>query len=614
MPPLHLKDYLLAAAPNTLVENRQSSSSSSSSTFDPNNRTPTGSSNNGNLTNRIGNNRRSNGIPRAELDLYATKATIDASSAVISPTNSIPGFGRHWWAASTAVMFGNTGLGRFGPTAIGETVIVSVLLIAFLQGMVALIQYRNNPKGQLMIPPGKTYGIQHPRQTNDETICGTNLVGGGSVLEEVSNVNEMLLRRQRQADTNSNPLLAPRQILNKMNQWLFLLIPWISRRIAFVLERNAHLFHLGTIMSLITIWDAPRQLWFLFQQTRPKFKTVETAPAALTTGSGINVINSTLTIADSNNGTSTMTRPLEGQPTYTKKNLRRIVVIGDSLAVGLGSVNVYDENRNNSIPFCRIENVQGMDDNSESFVGSNDADDESNKPVFPRVLAQTLADLWHIPVHWRSAGVDGGDIKTIEEYCFDVIQEQVDKKQEPDIVFIVCGVNDMKYFVGNPFQRSLWPRKFQLKLHNFIERILNVSPNTTVILPSVTTQMFHRHSPMNMFPLAFVVDCCVGIWDYQKKLVSHHFPTNQVLYLSIKAREIYQWYKLPKQQRQRQSKSSLVDPSSEHHTDGKTGRLDGAEDNLNDLSLIAADGIHPNARCYACWARDLGMKISLLRL
>ena len=601
------------------------------------------------MLNRIGrkNQRRSNhGMPPAirssEFQLDAASAAIEAST---STTTAIPPpslstsrpskviGGRRplqWWPTSTtAALFGGNGgggshgLGRFSPTAVGETIIISVLMIAFLQGMVAVSQYRNNPKGQLMVPPGRTYGTQHPQpREHRHSLASSHISGIGKKL-----TTRLLDRRQQQHVSINPSFFAPRQILNKVNQWLFLLIPWMSRKIVFVLERNAHLFHLGTIMSLITIWDAPRQLWFLLQQTMQRLNQKK-QPKQAQCDNGINMVattsdeiatttsttlvsaNNTATSSSTFSNSSTSHDPtiIQRQNYYQQldsKKPRRIVVIGDSLAVGLGSVNVYDENRNNSVPFCRIENVEGMDDES----GIDEKDDELDKPVFPHVLAQTLANQWQAPVHWRSAGVDGGDIKSIEEFCFGVIKEQVDKHQEPDLVFLLCGVNDLKYFVANPFQRPRWPRKFQLKLHNFIQRILTVSPNTTVVLPSVTTQMFHKHSPMNMFPLVFVLDYCVGIWDYQKKLVSHHFPTNQVMYLSIKAREVYRWYKRPKQE----LKKNQSDSSGDHRTEGGyVSRNDDTAHRNEDLSLIAADGIHPNARCYACWARDLGMKIASL--
>ena len=61
---------------------------------------------------------------------------------------------------------------------VGENTFAAAFFIAFLQAMVALLQYRNNPSGQLVIPPGHTYGTEHPREnhhhvnrvkTNDRT-------------------------------------------------------------------------------------------------------------------------------------------------------------------------------------------------------------------------------------------------------------------------------------------------------------------------------------------------------------------------------------------------------------------------------------------------------------
>jgi lysophospholipase L1-like esterase len=68
----------------------------------------------------------------------------------------------------------------------------------------------------------------------------------------------------------------------------------------------------------------------------------------------------------------------------------------------------------------------------------------------------------------------------------------------------------------------------------------------------------------------------VGIWESQKKLVADKFPSRRVLYLGLSPSEIYDWYQ-----------------ASEHEHE----------------TLIAADGVHPNARCYAFWATNLGNKL-----
>jgi lysophospholipase L1-like esterase len=391
----------------------------------------------------------------------------------------------------------------------GENLFVAAFLIALLQAIVALAQYRTNPSGQLIEPPGLTVGVESPCTP---VLKDWYLVEHPSLLVKDQG-NELSVK-------NATELSSPFQdIINRVNRWMFLLIPWASQQFAFLLERNTHLFHLGFFMTLAQLFDIPNRF---FAKVPPEEDEYE----------------SELTIVAP----------------------KRLVVIGDSLAVGLGSINVFDPDKNNSAPFYRMENLK---------EGGGEG------PVFPRVLAHTLADHTQEPVQWRSAGVDGGDVQLIDEYCLGVIEEECAQGKPPDLVVILCGPNDLKAFFSNPL-KSASPREFRKRLTTLITRIRILSPNAIVLLPSLPAQMFHRHSPLNIFPLSFFLDTVVGIWESQKKLVADKFPSRKVLYLGLSPSEIYDWYQ-----------------SSEHEHS----------------TLIAADGVHPNARCYAFWATTMGNKL-----
>jgi lysophospholipase L1-like esterase len=88
--------------------------------------------------------------------------------------------------------------------------------------------------------------------------------------------------------------------------------------------------------------------------------------------------------------------------------------------------------------------------------------------------------------------------------------------------------------------------------------------------------MYKANSPLNIFPLNFFIDAVVGFWDSQKKLVADRYPSHNVLYLGLRPTQIYDWY---------------------HKKYGSNDK--------DDEGLIAADGVHPNAKCYASWARVL---------
>jgi lysophospholipase L1-like esterase len=390
----------------------------------------------------------------------------------------------------------------------GENLFVAAFLIALLQAIVALAQYRTNPSGQLIEPPGLTVGIESP--------C-TPVPKDWSLVKHPS----LLVKEQRnQLSVNATDSSGPfAGIINRVNRWMFLLIPWASNWFAFILERNTHLFHLGFFMTLAQLFDIPNRFFAKVPEEEEYDESELPIPP------------------------------------------KRLVVIGDSLAVGLGSINIFDPNKDNSVPFYRMENLK------EGAGGEG--------PVFPRVLAHTLADHTQEPVQWRSAGVDGGDVQLIDEYCLGVIEEECAQGKPPDLVVIICGPNDLKAFVSNPL-KSASPREFRKRLTNLITKIRTLSPNATVLLPSLPAQMFHRNSPLNIFPLSFFLDTVVGIWESQKKLVADKFPSRRVLYLGLSPSEIYDWYQ-----------------ASEHEHE----------------TLIAADGVHPNARCYAFWATNLGNKL-----
>lgn len=416
----------------------------------------------------------------------------------------------------------------------GEKFFAAALLVAFLQAMVALLQYRTNPCGELIAPPGLTCGVAKPE--DDPIIVETKasslrMPSLPSIEDEDETSSEVSTpSTKRTATTIQQSRYA--KIINRVNRWLVLLLPWAARQFSFLLERNAHLLHVMSIMTLAGLFDLPQS--YLLRTRAMK---------------------------------SSRPRP-KLYPTHSGDTMERLVVIGDSLAIGMGSVGVFDKNKNYSVPFARMENT----DKGEGGAG----------PVFPRAFAQRLAQRLQKPVAWRSAGVDGGDVPAIEKYCLGVIQEQVDKGQPPDTVVIICGINDLKYFFSNPLQ-SAGPRKFRSNLADLIKNIQRLSPNATVILPALPTQMFHRHSPINIFPLAFFLDAVVGFWDSQKKLVADSFSSSNVMYQGLSALDVLEWYK------------------SDQDGDDETGWFESAED----TSLIAADGVHPNARCYACWATTL---------
>jgi lysophospholipase L1-like esterase len=318
------------------------------------------------------------------------------------------------------------------------------------------------------------------------------------------------------------------RIINRVNRLLPLLLPWLAQKLSYVLTRNSHLFHIGFVGALIKLFDIPTRFFLS------------------------NVAE--CIVQNESNSTTAVSKSLN--------DISRVCVIGDSLVVGMGTVDVFDANKNSTLAMCRIEQLDPSPGES---------------PEFPRVFARTLATLRQSPVSWRSAGVDGGTVQDIIEFCFGVIQEETALGRPPDVVVIICGINDLKQFVTKPWG-AYSARSFRNSLAKLIADIRQLSPGCKVLLPGLPTQMFHKNSPLNIFPLAFFLDTIVGFFDSQKKLAADCFPSKDVMYLGLSRSDVAEWY----------------------HGEGKT--------------LIAADGAHPNKRCYALWAEFMatGLYATLL--
>ncbi|CAB9525756.1 expressed unknown protein [Seminavis robusta] len=468
---------------------------------------------------------------------------------------------------------------------VGEVSFLTLLFVSLMQGGVAVFQYRTNPSGELMVPPGLTVGEELPLQQlplkngtqqltpttmaslirsgaqSNSTTTGTTDTTDNALFARLNAQRQelqALLSVDEEEEGNLQEQSRYARILHRVNRLLVVLVPWIAGHATFILQRNAHLFHIGSILTLTSIFDTPQS----FIQGYQKRMVAQT-------------------------NASSLAKP--SQFSLSQGDQEHLVVIGDSLAVGLGSVDKYDKNKNNDLPFYRIENLGNPPEelttssSSQQSQGSNQR--KKAGPAFPKSLARTLAQRLEKPVKWRSAGVDGGDIENIRKYCLGVIEEEISAGRTPDAVVILCGANDMKYCLSNPLQRYNWPKAFRSKLKKLIEDIQAMAPEVTIILPALPTQTFHKNSPLNVFPLGFLVDSMMGFWDSQKKCVADSFDSIGVQYIGLSPREVGNWYKV----------------SHEPH--------DNKPSPPRAVTLLAQDGVHPNARCYTNWAQAIGRKV-----
>jgi hypothetical protein len=108
-----------------------------------------------------------------------------------------------------------------------------------------------------------------------------------------------------------------------------------------------------------------------------------------------------------------------------------------------------------------------------------------------------------------------------------------------------------------------------------------ISPNTKVVFPALPTYRLDSNSIMNIFPLNFFLKTLIGVWDSQKVQAAEKSNNGSgVLYYGLMAADVNGWNK------EEREKSAMAP------------------------SLLAADGIHPNAICYAKWGAFVGEKLA----
>ena len=173
----------------------------------------------------------------------------------------------------------------------------------------------------------------------------------------------------------------------------------------------------------------------------------------------------------------------------------RVVVIGDSLAVGVGCIEQFEATEDR--PMSLIENTK-VDKRSSN---------KTTSPVFPKTLARTLSLHFKRPVHWRSGGVDGGAIQDIREFCMEIVKQESESDDSAtiDIVLVIFGLNDLKK-VGLDREVS----HFRQGMEQLIPDIRSHAPGAWVVIPQIPIRM-------NVFPLRFFWDFTLAFWERIKK-------------------------------------------------------------------------------------------------
>jgi len=514
--------------------------------------------------------------------------------------------------------------------------VAATLVLSLLQAGVALMQYRSNPVGHLVIPAGPTTGVEvvlkpeEPHGHNKADDEELDLSKKNHHPQPVSSSSWMDLyfatqeeQDEKLVDTSVPPYY---DWMQRSNRFLVLLLPWLVHQLNALILQQAHLLYLGVLLSVFQFWSANNGI---------KFDVDKDGMTSTTTTTMAIQQQQRQQQQQSHSDSHSTSNHTEAALT-TKPSIKRVLVIGDSLAIGLGSINRFKVRPPEMPYFQLIENPVGASHNNNTSTAlplsisnssthnaaslTNDGE-EDQRPVFPRVLAEVLAEKEHCAIGWRSAGVDGGAVSHIREYCLPVLQQEVDHGRTPDYIVVLCGMNDLKYqFAEHPWN-AFSPQTYRrdlARLFRDIQWILESSGSTDtaktrIILPAMPVQLFLKNSAVGIFPLAFLLGIIVGYWDSQKKLMADRASSSwlsssrrneksllplPIEYLPMSKEAVQEWYD--------KESLSLDSPKSNniphHNGDRDIAAIGEVQNDEMDTGFVSADGIHPNAKCYALWA------------
>jgi len=483
----------------------------------------------------------------------------------------------------------------------GETLFAAFFLLSVLQASVALYQYRYDLRGQLIFPEGDTLGTED--YYGDDNAVKTDHVMVDNYIDTQyqdaavsSNITDTSYTATP-TDKTTNSSWA-NQVVKKLNKSLFLLLPWLTQNVHNLLTKSTHMFHIAFIVFILDsllpfiLDDEDSEVAAGGNNVKKGDEKMDTNASSVKAGPGM---PSFLKKISSHKGLS---------PSSTDKDPFRVLVIGDSLAIGTGCIEQFDATKDNSVPMALIENTAGSQPKSHRLQG----------PVFPQVLARTLSYHFQQPVQWRSAGVDGGDVNDIREFCMDVVKQECTKADATvDIVVVIFGMNDLKKILSvdlvNPIQHFFrktgeetqdggGTSQFRHGMEMLLSDIHSHAPDALVVFPALPIQPFHKNSIINVFPLGLIVDAVVGLWERQKKIVASR--RRNTMYVELNAKEIADWYSLG---------STMIGNAMDGLDNYDDFRSSDDFDDIKDDVLLSLDGVHPNKRLYAKWAELVGHKL-----
>ncbi|KAL7485626.1 hypothetical protein ACHAW6_013578 [Cyclotella cf. meneghiniana] len=426
------------------------------------------------------------------------------------------------------------------PMSIGGSVIAT-LLVSAVQGLSQLYRYRNDVRGKLRYPLGLTWGVEHCHFSESQKLDEHN-----------QEINQEIIRYDDAFDRDQGTIFSS----------------FVDAFLAVALENSDEPELIATLKRVPTIPS-------LIEKIRRNREAIREKPQQENTTVFVRICAWMQRI-------SKRRRELEEK---TNESIR-VLVIGDSLAIGIGCSEVFDASKGLSTSaLALVENTKMPDASSLSTEG----------PVFPRELAQTLSRHFRLPVRWRSAGVDGGDVNDIRSLCMDVVKQECSRKDKPlDIIVVLFGMNDLKRLLSN-YEGGI--NHFRLGIDNLLHEIRSHAPGALVVLPEIP---FHS----NVFPLGLVLDSAMGVWERLKRLVANN--RSNAMYLGLNAQEILNLH--------RSGQKILVvndtesDKLVDEHGDSIYDDIS-CTSNCRGSELLSPDHVHPNKILYKKWAELVGSKL-----
>ncbi|KAL7541257.1 hypothetical protein ACHAWF_006892, partial [Thalassiosira exigua] len=416
---------------------------------------------------------------------------------------------------------------------------------------------------------------------------GSNFFGDSTDDDETIDLSKEAAELLKATDTTSSgtgtdeigPSWAA-SVVKKLNKFLVLLLPWVTRNVHNLLTKYTHLFHIGAIFL---VFDSLLPLTLDGGSGNAKMEHGNyTSHPEIDAGISHSLLQKIMH--------KDISSPSRQDPL-------RLLVIGDSLAIGLGCVEEFDASKDNTVPMALIEKLEDPVDSKRPNASSKHV---AQSPAFPRALARALSYHFQQPVQWRSAGVDGGDVHDIRLFCMDVVKQESRCNHPPDIIVVLFGLNDLKKLLSaNPLHlkhNAGGISQFRQGMERLLSDIRLCAPYALVAFPALPITTFHKNSIVGIFPLGLVVDGVMGLWERQKKMVSS--TGSNAMYVELTAKEISDWYSP-----NTESVGHLLnDTVPEHMFQTIVTESDA-------VTLLSPDGVHPNKRMYAKWAEEVGHKL-----